>query len=293
MLGQTLDPRHKMRQNMDMALLYELLSHVSYKTKSCIYNAINACRLPLALLVYTMELKTLFSQQAEQELLQTVREFHACKQKGHSPFSSTTMGDKNSICTLGDDSKPSREGYRNIIELHVGNNVVPLRSDTIRRTIDQSAGGKLRDHNAKESWALLEYLALYDNETWNDPRDFTKSVKAITLPQDVPSTSDPNKITTSCDICSGPHDTQYSMENPEQAFVDYASSRNDDAKVKLLAANDSSKRRLAWMAPYRPIKLKGFTQTYGVDYEETFSPVADIRAIRILIAIAAFYDYEI
>ncbi|GKB68337.1 retrotransposon protein, putative, ty1-copia subclass [Tanacetum coccineum] len=38
---------------------------------------------------------------------------------------------------------------------------------------------------------------------------------------------------------------------------------------------------------------KGFTQTYGVDYEETFSPVADIRAIRILIAITAFYDYEI
>ncbi|GJV40690.1 retrotransposon protein, putative, ty1-copia subclass [Tanacetum coccineum] len=38
---------------------------------------------------------------------------------------------------------------------------------------------------------------------------------------------------------------------------------------------------------------KGFTQTYGVDYEEMFSPVADIRAIRILIAITAFYDYEI
>ncbi|GJY80205.1 retrotransposon protein, putative, ty1-copia subclass [Tanacetum coccineum] len=38
---------------------------------------------------------------------------------------------------------------------------------------------------------------------------------------------------------------------------------------------------------------KGFTQTYRVDYEETFSPVADIRAIRILIAIAAFYYYEI
>ncbi|GJT43758.1 retrotransposon protein, putative, ty1-copia subclass [Tanacetum coccineum] len=38
---------------------------------------------------------------------------------------------------------------------------------------------------------------------------------------------------------------------------------------------------------------KGFTQTYGVDYEETFSPVADIRSIRILIAIAAYYDYEI
>nr|GEV28573.1 hypothetical protein [Tanacetum cinerariifolium] len=38
---------------------------------------------------------------------------------------------------------------------------------------------------------------------------------------------------------------------------------------------------------------KGFTQTSGIDYEETFSLVADIRAIRILIAIAAFYDYKI
>nr|GEU52465.1 hypothetical protein [Tanacetum cinerariifolium] len=31
----------------------------------------------------------------------------------------------------------------------------------------------------------------------------------------------------------------------------------------------------------------------GIDYEETFSPVVDIRAIRILIAITAYYDYEI
>ncbi|GKB37839.1 retrotransposon protein, putative, ty1-copia subclass [Tanacetum coccineum] len=38
---------------------------------------------------------------------------------------------------------------------------------------------------------------------------------------------------------------------------------------------------------------KGYTQTYSVDYEETFSPVADIRAIRIFLAITAFYDYEI
>ncbi|GJX05969.1 retrotransposon protein, putative, ty1-copia subclass [Tanacetum coccineum] len=38
---------------------------------------------------------------------------------------------------------------------------------------------------------------------------------------------------------------------------------------------------------------KGYTQLYGVDYEETFSPLADIRAIRILISIEAYYDYEI
>ncbi|GJU53073.1 MAK10-like protein [Tanacetum coccineum] len=316
------------------------------------------------------------------------------------------MGDANPIRTLGDYSRPSHEGYRNTIELPEGNNVVPLRSDTIRlvqngcsfhglrsedpnqhlkdflklvdsldldvanrertrlrlfqfslrdqasnwlerlpagsistwedlttrflaqffppgrtaklrndilmfqqhqgeslseawtrfkdllqkvphhgidlwlqvqifydhvnpatrRTIDQSAGGKLRDRNAKESWALLEDLALYDNKSWNDPRDFAKPVKAISLPQDVPSTSDRrlielehqvqrlmeayiapmqptqvNKITSSCEICSGPHDTQYCMENPEQAFVEYASSRTDEAGGKDLMTGDVEK----------------------------------------------------
>ncbi|GJT02534.1 hypothetical protein Tco_0823703, partial [Tanacetum coccineum] len=50
--------------------------------------------------------------------------------------------------------------------------------------------GKFCDLNAEESWALLEDLAFYDNESWNDSRDFAKPVKAIALPQDVPSTSD-------------------------------------------------------------------------------------------------------
>ena len=38
---------------------------------------------------------------------------------------------------------------------------------------------------------------------------------------------------------------------------------------------------------------KGFTQVEGVDYEETFSPVAMVKSIRILLAIAAYYDYEV
>nr|GEY29475.1 hypothetical protein [Tanacetum cinerariifolium] len=42
------------------------------------------------------------------------------------------------------------------------------------------------------------------------------------------------------------------------------------------------------------VELPPNEKTVGrIDYEETFSPVADIRAIRILIAIAAYYDYEI
>nr|GEW14321.1 MAK10-like protein [Tanacetum cinerariifolium] len=107
-----------------------------------------------------------------------------------------------------------------------------------RRTIDQSDGGKLHDKNAKQSWALLEDLALYDNESWNDPRNFAKPIKEISLPQAVLSTSNRrliehknqvqhlmeahlapkqpiqvNKITSSCEIYSGPHETQYCMEN--------------------------------------------------------------------------------
>ncbi|GKA48724.1 MAK10-like protein, partial [Tanacetum coccineum] len=199
------------------------------------------------------------------------------------------MGDENHIRTLGDYSKPSHEGYRNTIELPVGNNVVPLRSDTIQlvqngcsfhglRSEDPNqhltdclklvdsldldgdnrertrlrlfqfslrdqasnwlerlpAGSittwedlttrilaqffplgrteKLRNdipmfqqhhgESLSEAWTRfkdllqkdphhgidlwLQDLALYDNESWNDPSDFAKPVKAITLPQDVP-----------------------------------------------------------------------------------------------------------
>ncbi|GJZ99167.1 MAK10-like protein [Tanacetum coccineum] len=42
------------------------------------------------------------------------------------------MGDANPIRTLGYYSKHSHEGYMNSIELPLGNNAVPLRSDTIR-----------------------------------------------------------------------------------------------------------------------------------------------------------------
>ncbi|GJV32994.1 hypothetical protein Tco_1393394 [Tanacetum coccineum] len=83
------------------------------------------------------------------------------------------------------------------------------------------------------------------------------SIKAITLPQDVPSTSNRrliklenqvqrlmdaylastqltqvNKITASCEICNGPHDTHNCMEGPEQACVDYASSHAKEIRGK-------------------------------------------------------------
>ena len=41
------------------------------------------------------------------------------------------------------------------------------------------------------------------------------------------------------------------------------------------------------------LAAKGYKQIHGIDYEETFSPVAMIKSIRIMLAIAAYHDYEI
>nr|GEX36555.1 MAK10-like protein [Tanacetum cinerariifolium] len=243
------------------------------------------------------------------------------------------MGDENPIRTLGNYSKPSHEGNRNSIALHVGNNVVPLRSDTIRllqnrcsfhglqsedpnqhlkdflklvdshdldyeyreRTClrlfqipfaiklatsliifqqDPSPPGRIlllnlyREHGLVSSTCYKKSLIMASTfgskskffmtmsiPSQDEPlTDRPVPVKAITLPQDVPSTSDRllielknqvqclmeahlaptqptqvNKITTSCEIYSGPYDTQYCMEDLEQAFVEYASLRIDEA----------------------------------------------------------------
>jgi len=38
---------------------------------------------------------------------------------------------------------------------------------------------------------------------------------------------------------------------------------------------------------------RGFTQIYGVDYFDTFSPVAKLASLRTILAIAARFDWEI
>jgi hypothetical protein len=39
--------------------------------------------------------------------------------------------------------------------------------------------------------------------------------------------------------------------------------------------------------------VKGFKQIHSIDYDETFSPVAMLKSVRIFLAIAAYFDYEI
>ena len=38
---------------------------------------------------------------------------------------------------------------------------------------------------------------------------------------------------------------------------------------------------------------KGFTQTYGLDYQETFAPVAKVNSIRILLSMAAIFNWPL
>jgi len=39
--------------------------------------------------------------------------------------------------------------------------------------------------------------------------------------------------------------------------------------------------------------VKWYTQKEGIDYEKTFSPIAMLKSIKILLSIATHYDYEI
>ncbi|GKB23128.1 zinc finger, CCHC-type containing protein [Tanacetum coccineum] len=70
------------------------------------------------------------------------------------------MGDANPIPTLGDYSKPSHEGYRNTIELPVGTNVVPLRSDTIQLVQNRCSFHGLRSEDPNQH--LKDFLKLVD-----------------------------------------------------------------------------------------------------------------------------------
>ncbi|GKB73922.1 hypothetical protein Tco_0935334 [Tanacetum coccineum] len=71
------------------------------------------------------------------------------------------MGDENPIRTLGDYSKPSHDGYKNTIELPVRNNVVPLRSDTIRLVQNGCSFHGLRFEDQNQH--LKDFLKLVDS----------------------------------------------------------------------------------------------------------------------------------
>ncbi|GJV77365.1 hypothetical protein Tco_1508949 [Tanacetum coccineum] len=113
------------------------------------------------------------------------------------------MGDENPIRTLGDYSKPSHEGYRNTIELPVGNNV-----DFLKLVDSLDLDGENRERTR---------LRLFQFSPRNQASNWLERLPAGSI--------------STC----GPHDTRHCMENPEQAFVEYASSRIDEAGEGLVS----------------------------------------------------------
>ncbi|GJT01518.1 hypothetical protein Tco_0822687 [Tanacetum coccineum] len=69
------------------------------------------------------------------------------------------MGDENPIRTLGDYSRSSHEGYR--IELPDGNNVVPLRFDTIRLVQNGCSFHRLRSEDPNQH--LKDFLNIVES----------------------------------------------------------------------------------------------------------------------------------
>nr|GEU94622.1 zinc finger, CCHC-type [Tanacetum cinerariifolium] len=136
------------------------------------------------------------------------------------------MGDENPIYTLVEYSRPMHEGYRNTIELPEGNNVVLLRSDTIRLVENGCPMHVLLSEDPNQH--LKDFLKLVDSldlDIANRERihlrlfQFSLYDEASNWLERLPTGS----------ISTGSHDTQYCIENLEQAFVDYTSSHTDKA----------------------------------------------------------------
>ncbi|GJU52224.1 MAK10-like protein [Tanacetum coccineum] len=68
-----------------------------------------------------------------------------------------------------------------------------------------------------------------------------------------------NKITTLCEICSGLYDTQYCMKDPEQVFVEYASSRADEGDARLSKFEADFKQQQSEMTNKIDTVLKAIT----------------------------------
>ncbi|GJW19321.1 MAK10-like protein [Tanacetum coccineum] len=159
------------------------------------------------------------------------------------------MGDENPIRTVGDYSKPSHEGYRNTIELPVGNNVVPLRSDTIReRTRLRLFQFSLRDQASNWLERLPAGSITHLGRSYlPDPCSFFPPGRTAKLRNDILMFQQHHGESLSEAwthfkelLQKVPHHgidlwLKYYMEDPEQDFVEYASLLTDEAEEGLVS----------------------------------------------------------
>ncbi|GJR89689.1 zinc finger, CCHC-type containing protein [Tanacetum coccineum] len=284
-----------------------------------------------------VELKTLFSQQAEHELLQTVREFHMCKKEEGQSVSSYILKMKRYIDNLELLGHPVslnlevslilvflRKEYdsfmqnynmhgmgKTVNELHV---MLKLHEKTLPKKDALALHGiragnsRVLDH-IKEHRIIAHCTPLYTPQH-NDVFE-RRNRTLLDMVRSMVSQTTLLKSFWDYDLGSAARilnivptkkveKTSYELGdlnepgNYKAALLDLEFDKWLDAmNVEMQSMKDNEVRDLVDLPPNARLVAKGFTQTYRIDYEETFSLVADIRAIRILIAITAFYDYEI
>ncbi|RVW70681.1 Retrovirus-related Pol polyprotein from transposon RE2 [Vitis vinifera] len=79
---------------------------------------------------------------------------------------------------------------------------------------------------------------------------------------------------------------EYPMSNYE-ALADPRWKAAMNEEMKSLQKNET------WELVESRLVAKGYTQTYGIDYTETFAPVAKINTIRVLLSLAANLDWPL
>ncbi|KAJ9541966.1 hypothetical protein OSB04_028472 [Centaurea solstitialis] len=107
----------------------------------------------------------------------------------------------------------------------------------------------------QEPYRYLGFLVSQDNGDLNEPTSYGEAVSGSESEQ-----------------------WQEAMKAEMQSMYDNQKKTDMDGNVHTFKAR---------------LVAKGFTQTHGIDYDETFSPVAMLKSIRILMAISAYFNYEI
>nr|GEZ25624.1 zinc finger, CCHC-type [Tanacetum cinerariifolium] len=129
-----------------------------------------------------------------------------------------------------DYSKPSHEGYKNTIELPEGNNVVPLLSDTIRTVQDGCSFLRLWFEDPNQH--LKDFLKIVNSLDLNGDNEKRTRMHLFYFSFRDQASNWLKRLPAGSISTCGPHDTQYCMENLNQAFVEYASLRIDEAGGK-------------------------------------------------------------
>ncbi|KAM1376156.1 hypothetical protein ACFX2F_037926 [Malus domestica] len=123
---------------------------------------------------------------------------------------------------------------------------------------------------------FAELHLLGDNDTKEDPRDYTEAMS------DIDSKRWQEAMKSEMD--SMYQNQVWTLVDPPEGIVHVGNKWVFKRKIGVDGNVETYKARLV---------AKGYRQREGIDYEETFSPVAMIKSIRILLAIAAYHDYEI